>query len=245
LTRGRRIRREGAAQHSKEEVERMKGLGVVVVGVGVALLAHGLAGREAAAAVLCQKKSGAVFLRDACKRKEAARQALRDRTPPTRTPSTSARTRTRTSSAPRWPSVPTTSRGSRFSRTATSASAPTRRRRHSRSQGRAARVSRTTGLVKGWARINADGTIARCYNCNLDVNETRRLFDGQYEVDFTPLGDDITGRPRVATLDTLAGGAATGFVSLANRAGDPSSVFVYTQDAAGADTDRAFVLMIF
>jgi hypothetical protein len=101
------------------------------------------------------------------------------------------------------------------------------------------------GLVKGWARINADGTIASCYNCNTDVLETRRTSLGNYEVDFTTLGVDITGRPRVATLDTLGGGSTTGSISMADRSGDPSSVFVRTVDMTGANADLAFVLVVY
>ncbi len=56
------------------------------------------------------------------------------------------------------------------------------------------------GLVKAWARINADGTVHECYRCNKDPDETQRLATGRYEVDFTPLSTDIRSRPR-----TLAG----------------------------------------
>ena len=36
--------------------------------------------------------------------------------------------------------------------------------------------------IKGWAQINADGTVASCYRCNTDVLQTRTLGTGVYEV---------------------------------------------------------------
>jgi hypothetical protein len=101
------------------------------------------------------------------------------------------------------------------------------------------------GFVKGWARINADGTIASCYNCNPDTNETRKISTGAYEVDFTPLGDDVTGRPRSATLDNLSGSAPQGEIGVADRSGDSSSVFVATRDDGGTFTDKSFVVVIY
>ena len=104
----------------------------------------------------------------------------------------------------------------------------------------------SNGLVKAWAQINADGTIAACWRCNTDPAETGQTSLGDYEVDFTPLATDISGRPRSATIDNLGtGSAASGTIELADRSGDPSSVFVSTEDAAGAEADRPFVLIIY
>jgi hypothetical protein len=102
----------------------------------------------------------------------------------------------------------------------------------------------SNGLVKAWAQINADGTIAACWRCN--PTETGRFFDGRYEVDFTPLDTDITGRPRSATIDDLGGGAENpGSITLADRQDDASSVFVNTTDPDGSDSDRSFILIIY
>jgi hypothetical protein len=102
----------------------------------------------------------------------------------------------------------------------------------------------SNGLVKAWAQINADGTVAACWRC--DLIETTRLGTGRYEVDFTPLGPDITGRPRSATIDDLVeGNEPPSFIDLADRIGDASSVFVQTADVDGTDADRAFILLIY
>jgi hypothetical protein len=102
------------------------------------------------------------------------------------------------------------------------------------------------GMLKAWARINADGTVASCWRCNTVPTETQSLpGTGTYEVDFTPVGTDISGRPRMAVLDNLGTGSTSGSISLADRAGDPSSVYVVTLDTTGGAADRPFVLIIF
>ena len=104
----------------------------------------------------------------------------------------------------------------------------------------------SNGLVKAWAQINADGTIVACWRCNTDLAETRRVGAGSYEIDFTPLATDIAGRPRTATIDIhLTGSFGDSTVTLADRSGDPSSVFTRTHNTAGALTDAPFVLMIY
>jgi hypothetical protein len=106
--------------------------------------------------------------------------------------------------------------------------------------------NKSNGLVKAWAQINADGTIVACWRCNTDTNETRRISDGQYQVDFTPLATDITGRPRTATVDNHGGGSfGDSTVTLADRASDPSSVFARTHNTAGAFTDAPFILIVY
>ena len=104
----------------------------------------------------------------------------------------------------------------------------------------------SNGLVKAWARINADGTIASCWRCNTDPNQTRRVAVGQFEVDFSPLGPDITERPRTVILDALATGTAPeGIARVADRNGDASSVFVGPDDLTGAGVDLPFVVVIY
>ncbi|MGH6918759.1 MAG: hypothetical protein ACREJ0_13780 [Geminicoccaceae bacterium] len=103
----------------------------------------------------------------------------------------------------------------------------------------------SNGLVKAWARINEDGTIEACWRCNTDLNETRRLSAGEYEVDFTPLSTDITGRPRSATIDGGASFANIRLILLGNRVGDASSVFVGSASLSGVLTDSPFVLIIY
>lgn len=101
------------------------------------------------------------------------------------------------------------------------------------------------GLVKAWARINADGTIASCYNCNTSATETRLLTVGRYEVDFT-IAADISSRPWVCSVgngsDTGNPAAQIGCVQ---RAFDPSSIYVEMEDDAGADESNSFTIVIF
>ncbi|MGH6918760.1 MAG: hypothetical protein ACREJ0_13785 [Geminicoccaceae bacterium] len=107
-------------------------------------------------------------------------------------------------------------------------------------------ADQSNGLVKAWAQINADGTIVACWRCNTDPNETRRNAAGHYEVDFTPLSTDITGRPRLAILDghtTFT--PAHGTIILADRTGDPSSVLLRIKDEAGDFADAPFVLIVY
>jgi hypothetical protein len=98
----------------------------------------------------------------------------------------------------------------------------------------------SNGLVKAWAQIAADGTIVACWRCNTDTNETRRIADGQYEVDFTPLATDITGRPLSGSIMN----SGLGMIVLLNNGADPSSVFATTFFTSGIE-DRAFVLIVY
>jgi len=104
----------------------------------------------------------------------------------------------------------------------------------------------SNGLVKAWAQIEADGTIVACWRCDTDSAETRRFGTGSYEVDFTPLATDITGRPRSAIIDDLFDGEAEpGSITLADRELDASSIFIATHDPTGAFSDRPFILIIY
>jgi hypothetical protein len=99
----------------------------------------------------------------------------------------------------------------------------------------------SNGLVKAWAQINADGTIRACWRCNTDPNETQLFDTGRYEVDFTPLAPDITGRPRLATLNRTD----IGSIVILDRIGDASSVFIITTDGDNVGSNQAFDLIIF
>jgi hypothetical protein len=105
----------------------------------------------------------------------------------------------------------------------------------------------SNGLGKAWAQIAANGTIVACWRCNTDTAETRLFSDpGEYEVDFTPLATDLTGRPRSATIDDLADGTeGPGSITLADRELDARSVYVNTTDADGTESNRSFILIIY
>jgi len=97
----------------------------------------------------------------------------------------------------------------------------------------------SNGLVKAWARINADGSIVACWRCNTDPGETGRTGPGFYEVDFTPLATDISARPMSAVPV-----GSLGMLVLNNSATDLSTVLVSTFFLSGLE-DRSFVLMIY
>jgi hypothetical protein len=97
----------------------------------------------------------------------------------------------------------------------------------------------SNGVVKAWARINADGTIDACWRCNKDPAETSRISDGFYEVDFTPLATDISGRPRTGIVE-----GALGSLVVNNNNADLSTVSVSTFFTSGLD-DRSFILVIY
>jgi hypothetical protein len=99
------------------------------------------------------------------------------------------------------------------------------------------------GFVKGWARINADGTVASCYKCN--AANTFGLGAGQYQVDFSPVASSIVGRPRTATLDTLGLGAVVGQIGVADRFQVPSAIFVQTTDTFGNVKNQPFTLVLY
>lgn len=102
-------------------------------------------------------------------------------------------------------------------------------------------VAATAGpTVIGWARINADGTIASCLNCTA----TYRGYPGFYEVDFAPLGD-IRGVPRSATLDELGDGYEYGMISVGDVDGYNSRVSVLTLGSDGSTQYQSFVIVLY
>jgi hypothetical protein len=103
------------------------------------------------------------------------------------------------------------------------------------------------GVVKAWARINADGTVASCYRCDPSATETRLIpgFTGAYEVDFTPVGTDISSRPWSCSLGTGAVFGAIGQIGCVQRSGDPSSIFVEIRNTAGATANQAYTVVVY
>jgi hypothetical protein len=103
------------------------------------------------------------------------------------------------------------------------------------------------GVVKAWARINADGTVASCYRCDPSAAETQLILGltGSYEVDFTPLGTDISSRPWSCSLGTGAVFGAIGQIGCVQRSGDASSIFVDIRNTTGAAANQAFTVVVF
>ncbi len=101
------------------------------------------------------------------------------------------------------------------------------------------------GAVKAWAKINSDGTVQSCYKCSSSATDTQNVGTGFYEVDFTPLGTDITARPRTATITHHGSGVlAHGEVALGGRSGDLSAIWVRTANA-GTALNRPFTIVIY
>jgi hypothetical protein len=97
---------------------------------------------------------------------------------------------------------------------------------------------------KAWANMNADGTIAACWRCNTDPAETLRTATGVYEVDFTPLATDITGRPRSAVISG-AGAFAQAVIRVADIDDDASALNIATNTPGGGLVEVPFVLIIY
>jgi hypothetical protein len=101
----------------------------------------------------------------------------------------------------------------------------------------------------GCCRVRANGTVAppspgNTGVCSQSALVTKRLGVGRYQVDFTPVTTDARPFLRIATLDTQSTAATTGQISVEDRTGVPSAVFVRTTNSAGTETDKAFNLCI-
>ncbi len=111
-------------------------------------------------------------------------------------------------------------------------------------------TSMANGFVKAWAKIDEDGLIVSCWNCNTDTQVTKRLSLGTYQVDF--LLGDISSRPVLASVSFHSSGA-TFFRSWIGTqpATDVSAVHVETEtitffpDPEHAHSDQAFTLFVY
>jgi len=104
----------------------------------------------------------------------------------------------------------------------------------------------TKGKVKCTAAINSDGTVAQCFLCNRDPAETRRITTGQYEVAFSGVCSNVTanlGFSRWVQPDTLGTAFTDAYCTTADRAGDPTSIFVGCKNASGF-VDTSFFLFV-
>lgn len=90
------------------------------------------------------------------------------------------------------------------------------------------------GFVKGWARIDRAGGVLSCYNCEettTGLNNGAPLGGVFYFVDFSPIADDITSRPRTLTIDkhgqTVLQDQRIGLHFIDDDPDDPSRIRVY------------------
>jgi len=101
----------------------------------------------------------------------------------------------------------------------------------------------TRGVVFGTAAINADGTIAKCFNCSSSTH----LIKGQYQVTFGSLGNitATNGFSRWVQVDSLSTGVAGGVTcTTADRFGNTSAILVACFNGSGAFTDTSFFLFV-
>lgn len=76
---------------------------------------------------------------------------------------------------------------------------------------------------------------------------TGQLSTGTYQVAFNAPCPNVqlaNGWFRVCQIDTLTTGEATGYCTVADRAGVPSGIFVATFNSAGAPTNLPFTLSV-
>lgn len=98
------------------------------------------------------------------------------------------------------------------------------------------------GLVRAWAAVNRDGTVASCYRC-LDSGSFR-YERGQYLVDFSPVSTDVQVFLSIATLFRFGQDTAT-TIYVANPAGFPNHLMVLTYDKNNSFVDAGFSIVVF
>jgi hypothetical protein len=106
--------------------------------------------------------------------------------------------------------------------------------------GKDVTLSNTTrGVIFGTAAINADGTVANCFNCN--PSSTVHIATGEYQVAFSNFGGgNITannGFSRWVQPDTLSSGSENVWCNTADRAGTPDAVWVNCQHEGGPGSE--------
>jgi hypothetical protein len=87
------------------------------------------------------------------------------------------------------------------------------------------------GVVFYTAAINADGTIAGCFNCV--AANTLRLSTGRYQVDFGKDIRAISGFSRWVQPDPLNASTEFSWCDTADRAGDNNAIFINCQTTGG------------
>jgi hypothetical protein len=87
------------------------------------------------------------------------------------------------------------------------------------------------GVVFYTAAINANGTIAGCFNCV--AANTFRLSTGRYQVDFGKDIRAIGGFSRWVQPDALNNTSVSSWCDTADRAGDNNAVFINCQTTGG------------
>jgi hypothetical protein len=97
-------------------------------------------------------------------------------------------------------------------------------------------------LIKGWARVRGDGEVRDCYKCNRAT--TRRISEGHYTVDFSPLSNNILTFGRVVTLYTT-GEAYADKALVTHVQGDYTKIHILTYNSNNnfADCDGFYILV--
>ncbi len=101
----------------------------------------------------------------------------------------------------------------------------------------------TRGVVFRTAAINSDGSVARCFDCN--IGNTTHITTGQYQVGFNGNVQATNGWSRWVQVDTLTTGAIFDVTcTTADRAGLASGIFVLCTNTSGTATDTSFFLFV-
>jgi hypothetical protein len=115
--------------------------------------------------------------------------------------------------------------------------------------GAVTHAAATRGQVMCTAAINADGTVASCFNCSKDVTKTKRQGTGTYQVTFNntcPTVAANSGWSRWVQPDTLSTSGSVGarFCTTSDLGTSANGVFVDCYDSTGTNTDTSFFLFV-
>lgn len=107
----------------------------------------------------------------------------------------------------------------------------------------------TRGVIFGTAAINADGTVASCFNCN--TSTTLHIGTGEYQVGFQGFGNGQiqanNGFSRWVQPDTLTTGSENVWCTTADRSGVAGAVYVQCQSqgsSGSVEKDASFFIFL-
>ncbi len=109
-------------------------------------------------------------------------------------------------------------------------------------------TSKSSATEQVCCKIESTGTLIEAESnilCNPDISQTRKLSDGNYEVDFLDPLTDVRPKVKLATLDTQSGGSVAWMIGVSDRSGDESSVFVKVRNNDNNSVNSGFNLCLF
>jgi hypothetical protein len=190
----------------------------VFVGIALAGAATWMATTVAQAAMLCQKKSGALFVRDACKKKETAVDAT------TLLGSLSSQVTNLQSSVTTLQSSVTTLQSGLTTL-----------------QGNAL-TKASTGTVAGYATVDSDGTLVESYSSTGGAVASSRAMQGDYNISF---GFQVRPDQPIVAVPRETFGHEICRVFLGSSPVSSVSLFCAQADAGSPAADVAFTIVVF